>query len=80
MVETPIADGVRIGKKLMGDDDDMEKTAVYLGGTLEWRGGRSGRSTRSETCALTVSKVGYGNESVCVHATESHSEKRKRSV
>ena len=64
--------------KLIGDDDDMEKTAVYLGRTLEWR--EDGLGVRPDRRrALTVARVGYGNMSECVHATECHSGKRRRS-
>ena len=65
--------------KLVGDHDDMEKTAVYLGRTLEWSEDGLVCSARSETCALTVARAGYGNVSECVHAAESHSGKRRRS-
>ena len=42
---------------LVGDDDDMEKKAVYLGRTLEWSE-ESGCSARSETCAVrSLSRV-----------------------
>ena len=35
MGDIKIAEGFVVETNLMGDDD-MEKTAVYLGGTLEW--------------------------------------------
>ena len=64
----------------MGDDDYKEKKAVYLGMTLEWSEDGPGCSTRSETCAITVARVGFGNVSECVpHATKSHSGKGRRS-
>ena len=37
--------------KLLGDEEDMEKTAVYLGRTLEWSEDGLGCSARAETCA-----------------------------
>ena len=38
---------------LMGEDDDMEKKAVYLVGTLEW----------SESCVLSPGLAGFGRSS-----------------
>ena len=65
--------------KLMGDDDDMEKTAVYLGGTLEWReDGLGVRPDRRRVRSL-LRELGVENVSECVHATESHSGKGRRS-
>ena len=63
----------------MDDDDDIEKKDVYLGGTLGWSEDGLGCSTRPEICAITVARVGYGNVSECVHDTESHSGKGRRS-
>ena len=64
--------------KLMGDDDDMEKEAVYPGRTLEWsEDGLGVRPNRRR--AITVLRVGCGNVSECVHATESHNGKGRKS-
>ena len=64
---------------LMGDDEDMEKKAVYLGRTLEWGENGLERTAGSKTCAFTVARVGYGNVSECVHTIESYSGKGGRS-
>ena len=65
--------------KLMGDDEDMEKKAVYLGRTLEWSENSLERTAGSKTCAFAVARVGYGNRSECVHTIESYSGKGRRS-
>ena len=37
---------------LMGEDDDMEKKAIEIGGTLEWSEKRSGSTARSKACMI----------------------------
>ena len=58
---------------LMGEDDDMEKKAVYLGRTLEWSEDDLGvRPDRRHVRSL-LRELGIGEMSECVHATECHS-------
>ena len=62
VVESPIAGGVRTGNQVdgwwwwwYGEEGCLPRWDTGM----EW--GRSGCSTRSETCAITVATVGYGN-------------------
>ena len=54
--------------KLMGEDVDMEKKAVYLRRTLEMGRERYWSTTRSKTRAFIVARVGYGKLSKYHHA------------
>ena len=65
--------------QLMGDDDDMEKTAVYLGRTLEWsEDGLGFRPDRRHVRSLSR-ELGMETCRSVTHGTESHSGKRRRS-
>ena len=55
--------------KSIGDDDDMEKTAVYFCGTLNWSEDCLGVQP-DRTCALIVARAGYGNVSEWVHPAD----------
>ena len=57
----------------MGEDDDMEKKAVYLGRTLEWgENGRGVRPDRRHVRSL-LRELGMAELSKYLHATECHS-------
>ena len=64
-LKLPLLEEYELETKLMGDDDDMEKTAVYLGRTLEWReDGLGVRPDRRHVRSLL--REGYGNVSLTV--------------
>ena len=62
-LKLPLLEEYELETKLMGDDDDMEKTAVYLGRTLERReDGLGVRPDRRHVRSLL--REGYGNVSL----------------
>ena len=69
----------KLETKLMGDGDDMEKKAVYLGRTLEWSEEGLGVRPDRRHVRSQFARFGYGNVSECAHATESHSGEGRRS-
>ena len=58
---------------LMGEDVDMEKKAVYLGGTLEWGENGLGVPPDRRHVRTFAAWVGNGELSKHHHATECHS-------
>ena len=65
--------------KLMGEADDMEKQAVYLGRTLEWgENGLGVRSDRRHVRSL-MRQLGFEKLTNYLHATECHSGEGMRS-
>ena len=62
---------------LMGQDDDMEKKAIYLGRTLEWSENGLGKRLDRRHVRSLLRGVGNGELSKYLHATVCHCGKRK---